>query len=95
MKKLVKMDVDGNAQYTTLKKLISSRIHYVVVSMKRNVYISGERSFSKKDDVKQTWAVIKDTLQKKMHSVPSTKFILNSATTTNMDGIVRVQYIFH
>ena len=42
-----------------------------------------------KNDVKQTWAVIKDTLQKKMHSAPSTKFVLNNDTITNMDEIVK------
>ena len=42
-----------------------------------------------KHDVKQTWAVIKDTLQKKMHSAPSTKFTLNNDTITNMDEIVK------
>ena len=46
-----------------------------------------------KHDVKQTWAVIKDTLQKNMHSAPSTKFTLNNDTITNMDE--KVQYIFH
>ena len=42
-----------------------------------------------KNDVKQTWAVIKDTLQKKIHSAPSTKFTLNNATITNMDESVK------
>ena len=42
-----------------------------------------------KHDVKQSWAVIKDTLQKKMHSAPSTKFTLNNYTITNMDEIVK------
>ena len=39
--------------------------------------------------MKQTWAVIKDTLQKKIHSAPLTKFNLNNATITNMDEIVK------
>ena len=29
-----------------------------------------------RNDIKQTWSVIKDTLQKKLHSAPSNKFIL-------------------
>ena len=40
-----------------------------------------------KNDIKQTWSVIKDTLQKKLHSAPSNKFILNNVTVTDPDEI--------
>ena len=40
-----------------------------------------------KNDVKQTWSVIKDTLQRKLHSSPSSKFILNNNTITDLDEI--------
>ena len=40
-----------------------------------------------KNDIKQTWSVIKDTLQKKLHSAPSNKFILNNVTITDPDEI--------
>ena len=39
------------------------------------------------NDVKQTWYVIKDTLQRKLHSSPSSKFILNNNTITDLDQI--------
>ena len=89
-KKLVKMDVDGNAQYTTLKKefnIFKKTLRSCINEAKRLYYL---RTFALyKNDVKQTWAVIKDTLQKKIHSAPSTKFNLNNATVTNMDKIVK------
>ena len=88
-KKLVKMDVDGNAQYTTLKKefnIFKNTLRRSINEAKRLYYM---RTFALyKHDVKQTWAVIKDTIQKKMHSAPSTKFTLNNDTITNMDEIV-------
>ena len=40
-----------------------------------------------KNDVKQTWSVIKDTLQKKFHCSLSSKFILNDNTITNLNEI--------
>ena len=40
-----------------------------------------------RNDIKQTWSVIKGTLQKKLHSAPSNKFILNNATITDPDEI--------
>ena len=83
------MDVDGNAQYTTLKKefnIFKNTLRSSINEAKRLYYL---RTFALyKNDVKQTWAVIKDTLQKKIHSAP-TKFNLNNATTTNMDEIVK------
>ena len=40
-----------------------------------------------KNDVKQTWSVIKDTLQTRLFSTPSRKFILNNNTITDLDEI--------
>ena len=40
-----------------------------------------------KNDIKQTWTVIKDTLQKKLHSAPLNKFILNNVTITDSNEI--------
>ena len=40
-----------------------------------------------KNDVKQTWSVIKNTLQTKLHSTPSSKFISNNNTITDLDEI--------
>ena len=82
------MDVDGNAQYTTLKKefnIFKNTLRRSINVAKRLCYM---RTFALyKHDVKQTWAVIKDTLQK--YSAPSTKFTKNNDTITNMDEIVK------
>ena len=40
-----------------------------------------------KNDKKQAWSVIKDTLKKKLHSTPSSIFILNNNTITDLDEI--------
>ena len=84
------MNVDGNAQYTTLKKefnIFKNTLRSSINEAKRLYYL---RTFALyKNDVKQTWAVIKDTLQKKIHCAPSTKFNLNNATIINTDEIVK------
>ena len=89
-KKLVKMDVDGSPQYTTLKKefnIFKNTLRRSINETNRLYYM---RTFALyKHDVKHTWAVIKDAFQKKMHSAPSTKFTLNNDTITNMDKIVK------
>ena len=40
-----------------------------------------------KNDVKQTWSVIKDTLQTRLHSTSSRKFILNNNAITDLAEI--------
>ena len=41
-----------------------------------------------KNDIKQTWAIIKDTLQNKAREeLPNTYLLLNDRTLTNMDEI--------
>ena len=84
------MDVDGNAQYTTLKKgfnIIKNTLRRSINEANRLYYT---RTFVLyKHDVKQTWAVLKDTLQTKMHSAPSPKFTLNNDKITNIDEIVK------
>ena len=86
-KNLVKMDME-DVQYTRLK---AEFIHFKntlrrsINAAKRLYYL---RTFALyRNDIKQTWSVIKDTLQKKLHSAPSNKFILNNATITDPDEI--------
>ena len=63
IKKLVKMDVDGNAQYTTLKKEFNIFKNTLRRSINEAKCLYYMRTFALyKHDVKQTWAVIKDTL---------------------------------
>ena len=81
------MDME-DVQYTRLK---AEFIHFKntlrrsINAAKRLYYL---RTFALyRNDIKQTWSVIKDTLQKKLHSAPSNKFILNNATITDQDRI--------
>ena len=40
-----------------------------------------------KNDIKQAWAIIKDTLQNKAREELPNKYLLNDRTLTNMDEI--------
>ena len=76
-KKLIRTDIE-DPQYLTLKNEFTKYAlskHYM-------------RTFALyKNDVKQTWYVIKDTLQRKLHSSTPRKFILNNNTITDLDKI--------
>ena len=78
----------NNVQYTALKAEFTNfknTLRRSINAAKRLYYM---RTFALyKNDIKQTWSVIKDTLQKKLHSAPSNKFILNNVTITDPDEI--------
>ena len=84
---LVKMNIN-NVQYTALKAEFTNfknTLRRSINAAKRLYYM---RTFALyKNDIKQTWSVIKDTLQKKLHSAPSNIFILNNVTITDPDEI--------
>ena len=84
----MKTDIDEDPQYVTLKNEFSNfknALRRSINEAKRLYYM---RTFAVyKNDVKQTWSVIKDTLQKKLHSTPSSKFILNNNIVTELDEI--------
>ena len=86
-KNLVKMNIN-NVKYTALKAEFTNfknTLHRSINAAKQLYYM---RTFALyKNDIKQTWSVIKDTLQKKLHSAPSNKFILNNVTITDPDEI--------
>ena len=86
-KKLIRTDMD-DLQYVTLKNeftAFKNTLRRSINEAKRLYYL---RTFALyKNDVKQTWSVIKDTLQRKLHSSPSSKFILNNNTITDLDEI--------
>ena len=86
-KKLIKTDIE-DPQYVTLKNEFTNfknTLRRSINEAKRLYYM---RTFALyKNDVKQTWSVIKDTLQRKLHSSPSSKFILNNNTITDLDEI--------
>ena len=86
-KKLIRTDMD-DLQYVTLKNeftVFKNTLRRSINAAKRLYYL---RTFALyKNDMKQTWCVIKDTLQRKLHSSPSSKFILNNNTITDLDEI--------
>ena len=55
--------------------------------MKQNIYTMQEHLHSTKMTSKQTWSVIKDTLQKKHHCKTPDKFVLNDRVVTALDEI--------
>ena len=63
------------------------RIRFVEASMRQSEFYYMRTFALYKNDVKQTWSVIKDTLQRKLHSSPPSKFILNNNTITDLDEI--------
>ena len=68
-KKLIKPDINKNFQYVTFENEFTNfknTLRRSINVAKRLYYI---RAFALyKNDVKQTWSVIKDTLQNKLHS---------------------------
>ena len=86
-KNLVKMNIN-NVQYTALKAEFTNFKNTLCRSINAAKRLYYMRTFALyKNDIKQTWSVIKDTLQKKLHSAPSNKFILNNVTITDPDEI--------
>ena len=81
------MDMEA-VQYTTLKAKFThfkNTLRRSINAAKQLYYL---RTFAiYRNDIKQTLSVIKNTLQKKFHSAPSNKFILNNVTITDPDEI--------
>ena len=55
--------------------------------MEQNIYITREHFALYKNDIKQTWSVIKDNLQRKRQCKPTEKFSLNNCIITDFDDI--------
>ena len=86
-KNLVQMDME-DVQYTRLKAEIIHSKNTLCRSINAARQLCYLRTFALyRNDIKQTWSVIKDTLQKKLHNAPSNKFILNNVTITDPDKI--------
>ena len=87
-KKLIKTDIDEDPQYVTLKNKFSNFKNTLRRSINEARRLYYMRTFALyKNDVKQTWSVINDTWQKKLHSTPSSKLVLNNNTITDLDEI--------
>ena len=85
---LAKADNVNEAAYTNLKaefKAYKKTLRRSINEAKRLYYM---RTFELyRNDIKQTWSVIKNTLQKNARCPDSTKFILNNRMITNLDEI--------
>ena len=78
------MNINEDVQYTTVKAEFTNfknTLRRSINAAKRIYYMITFALY--KNDIKQTWSVIKDTLQKKLRSAPSNKFILNNVTITD------------
>ena len=86
-KNLVKININ-DVQNTTLKAEFTHFKNTLRCSINAAKRLYYKRKFALyKNDIKQTWSVIKDTLQRKLHSAPSNKFIMNNVTITDPDEI--------
>ena len=69
------------AEFCEYKKLLRRSINEA-----KHLYYT--RTFALyKNDIKQTWSVIKDNLQKKHHCKTTDKFVLNNHVVTDFDQI--------
>ena len=87
-KKLLKAKISNSESYATLKaefKAYQSSLRRSIKEAKRLYYIKVFNMY--KNDIKQTWAIIKDTLQNKAREELPNKYLLNDRTLTNMDEI--------
>ena len=87
-KKLLRAKISNSESYATLKaefKAYQSSLRRSIKEAKRLYY---DKVFNMyKNDMKQTWAIIKDTLQNKAREELPNKYLLNDRTLTNMDEI--------
>ena len=85
---LVKADNVDEAAYTNLKAEFNAykkTLRRSINEAKRLYYM---RTFELyRNDIKQTWSVIKNTLQKNARCPDSTEFVLNNRMITNLDEI--------
>ena len=87
-KKLVKADIHDEIRYSALMAEFGEYKKILRRSINEAKHLYYARTFALyKNDVKQTWSVIKDTLQKKHHCKTTDKFVLNDGVVTDFDEI--------
>ena len=87
-KKLVKANIDDEIAYTNLKAEFTDYKKILRRSINEAKHSYYARTFALcKNDIKQTWSVIKDTLQRKKQSKTTAQFILNNRIITDLDEI--------
>ena len=87
-KKLLRAKISKSESYATLKaefKAYQPSLRRSIKEAKRLYYIKVFNMY--KNDIKQTWAINKDTLQNKAREELPNKYLLNDRTLTNMDEI--------
>ena len=87
-KKLLRAKISNSESYAILKaefKAYQSSLRRSIKEAKRLYYIKVFNMY--KNDIKQTWVIIKDTLQSKAREELPNKYLLNDRTLTNMDKI--------
>ena len=87
-KKLLRAKISNSESYATLKaefKAYQSSLRRSIKEAKRLYYNKVFNMY--KNDIKQTWAIIKDTLQNKAREELPNKYLLNDRTLTNIDEI--------
>ena len=84
--KLVKADIHDEIRYSPLKAEFGEYKKILCRSINEAIHLYYARTFALyKNDVKQTWSVIKDTLQKKHHCKTTDKFVINYRVITDFD----------
>ena len=87
-KKLVKANIDDEIAYANLKAEFTNYKKILLRSINEAKHLYYTRTFALyKNDIKQTWSAIKDTLQRKRQCKPTEKFSLNNRIITDLDDI--------
>ena len=85
-KKLVKANLDDEIAYANLKAEFTDYKKILRRSINEAKHSYYARTFAlHKNDIKQTWSVIKDTLKRKKQSRTTAQFILNNRIITDLD----------
>ena len=86
--KLMKADNLDNAMYANLKAEFSDYKKTLRRSINEAKRLYYKRTFELyRNDIKQTWSVIKHTLQRNVRCPDSTNFVLNNRMITTLDEI--------
>ena len=87
-KQIVKADIHDDIHYSALKAEFSEYKKILRRSINEAKHLYYTRTFALyKNDIKQTWSVIKDTLQKKHQCKTIDKFVVNNHVVTDFDEI--------
>ena len=85
---MIKANIDDGKAYTNLKAEFTNYKKILRRSINEAKHSYYARTFPLyKNDIKQTWSVIKDTLLRKKQSRTTAQFILNNRIITDLDEI--------